>query len=217
MKTTTLFTFLALLLGFTASAQRMDEGVCLFDGRNFSGEHLTITDDWSQSCPTGFSIESIMIPEGYEVWAYTGSNYSNDYMVLTSDWNGYSPDAWRWCNRISSVKIVRRPFRRCGTPDPPMHEPTLVRVFQHSNFEGESIEINSDWSVRNWDDYWNDKISSISITPGIEVTVYEHANFQGRSVTLTSDWTVYAWNDFWNDRISSIQVRYAPRMGYNGY
>lgn len=54
---------------------------------------------------------------------------------------------------------------------------------------------------------WNDKISSIRIPSGWEITVYEHENFKGVSRILTKDWSVTGPNDPWNDKISSIQVR----------
>jgi hypothetical protein len=79
-----------------------------------------------------------------------------------------------------------------------------VTFFEHSNYEGSSRAIGSNWAYSS-DRCWNDKISSISVPRGWKVVVYEH-DFGGRSITLTSDWTVNRWNDFWNDRMSSIEV-----------
>ncbi len=208
MKTNIFLTLIALFISSFAFSQRHQQGVVLFGDRDFGGQSFVLEEDWTQSCGAPLSIESIHVPRGWEVWAYSGASYTGDHMVLTSDWDGYSADASYWCNNINSVQIVRRP-RTCGTP-----EPQTVRIFEHSNFEGESTPIRSDWSVDNWDDFWNDKISSISIPPGVEVVIYEHSHFQGESAILTGNWSVENWNDYWNDRISSIEVRYAHEIGY---
>lgn len=65
----------------------------------------------------------------------------------------------------------------------------------------------------------NDRISSIRIPPGYEVTVYEHAGFGGESIVFVSDveclvdYTMKR-NISWNDQISSFKIRW---IGVNSF
>ena len=216
MKTTTLITILTLWLGFGSivQAQGFDPGVVLYSDRGFHGQEQVLYSDWTQDCSTPFGVESIYIPSGWVVEAYTGGNFTGRSMTLHGDWNGYTHDARDWCNNIRSVRIVERP-RICGTPDPDfVPQPPMVTLFEHQDFQGETMQLEGDWTVYQWDEFWNDRISSISIPQGMVVTVYEHSNFSGRSMTLRGDWSVFAWNDAWNDRISSVQIRYDGSLGY---
>ncbi|MBI9069468.1 MAG: peptidase inhibitor family I36 protein [Salinivirgaceae bacterium] len=82
-----------------------------------------------------------------------------------------------------------------------------VVVYEHSNYQGRSMILTSDWTVSGSSDPWNDKISSIEVPSGLTVVVYMDWKYQGESMTLTSNWTCqegpYAWK---NDKISSIRV-----------
>lgn len=88
-----------------------------------------------------------------------------------------------------------------------------ITFYEHTNFQGSSHTIDSDWSYTH-NQGWNDQISSVAVPQGWKVVLYEH-NWGGRSMTLTSDWTANSWNDFWNDRVSSIRV-IPPVYGHCG-
>ena len=90
-----------------------------------------------------------------------------------------------------------------------------VTFYEHSNFQGASRTITSNWSFTQ-ERCWNDEISSIVIPEGWRVIIYEH-NWGGRSMTLTCNWSVTGWNDWWNDRISSIQVIPPATCPVNGH
>lgn len=53
----------------------------------------------------------------------------------------------------------------------------------------------------------NDRIRSIRVPPGFEVTLYEHAAFKGRKEVLTQDDADLSDNRFGLDRASSLQIR----------
>ncbi len=213
MKPFTLFSILALLLAFNskALAQHPESGITLYTDPDFQGWQYTLHENWSQNYGEAMNIESIRVSPGWQIEVYTGPGFTGDRRVLTSDWNGRGQDAWQWCNHIYSVKILQRP-RICGTPDPP--PVPMVTLFEHQNFQGKTLQLEADWTIQRWNEFWNDRVSSISIPQGLVVTVFEHSNFTGRSMTLRGDWSARAWNDAWNDRISSVQIRYEGALGY---
>ena len=82
-----------------------------------------------------------------------------------------------------------------------------VCLYEHANFQGNSICLHDDQSVDNLaSGGLNDRISSISIRNNVSVTVCEHANYQGSCRTFNSDVYNLADQGF-NDRISSIRVQ----------
>lgn len=82
--------------------------------------------------------------------------------------------------------------------------------FEDVDFVGASFGTSGDTSFVGWD--WNDRISSVSIPPGMSVTLYEHADYGGQSITLTGDNTDLRWfsgpggDGTWNDTVSSVRV-----------
>ncbi|HWA32819.1 MAG TPA: DUF4476 domain-containing protein, partial [Cyclobacteriaceae bacterium] len=90
---------------------------------------------------------------------------------------------------ISSIRILEYPSKG-------------IVVYRDANFQGESLEITSDWDATS-DMNWNDQISSIRVPAGRQIQVFEHIQFGGASKTLSHDWTVNG--DEFNDMISSIK------------
>lgn len=188
-------------------------GVALFKERNLEGEHLFSDHDWDCEQNSNFCnrIQSIYLPPGYEVWIYSGKNYTGSYRILKESWLGTDDEAWKWRNSIQSIRIVYRgrrylsnilPYSQNSNPS----SQNFVTVYQH-DFKGEEMHLYQDWTVGgNNGFYFNDMISSIIVPAGMKIIVYEHANYQGRSLTIRGRWAPPRWDDFWNDRISSIRV-----------
>ncbi len=59
----------------------------------------------------------------------------------------------------------------------------------------------------------NDRISSIEIPDGMEVTIYQDRFFKGKSRTIRSD--VDCLTGFWSDQVSSMKIRDTGHGGHN--
>lgn len=152
---------IASLLSLSSFAQYIDRGVALFSDRDFEGKHIFITDDWQiNNSETTIYIESIYVPDGWEVWAYTSYNFTGERLKLTSDWDGRDQDAWKWRNSIRSIRMVRKPAPIIYTT-PPASPVTGIVVYEHANFAGRADTIRSNWTIPSSFDFWNDRISSI--------------------------------------------------------
>lgn len=76
-----------------------------------------------------------------------------------------------------------------------------TRLFADSNYSGTSTDLEE--GDHNLVDL-NDKVSSLTVTPGYQVTVYTDKDCTGASRTFTGD-TSYV-GDALNDKISSVRV-----------
>jgi hypothetical protein len=77
--------------------------------------------------------------------------------------------------------------------------------FLHRDFAGPHIANNKG---EQWDyvgDNWNDKISSIRVSPGCRIVAYMHRDFQGDSTVFDQDYRYVG--DLWNDQISSLKCQ----------
>jgi hypothetical protein len=85
--------------------------------------------------------------------------------------------------------------------------------YEHTNRGGRYVTLSSGTStwatgVR-WGDFWNDRISSLSVAPWSWVTLYEHNNYGGFSLSYRNATSYrYWWNlpSWANDEVSSIRT-----------
>ena len=76
-------------------------------------------------------------------------------------------------------------------------------LYEHANYGGASYHVfNGEGNVGWIGDWWNDKVSSVHVSPGCQITLYEHANYAGMPYTLTSS-TSYVGGLF-NDQTSGF-------------
>ena len=76
-------------------------------------------------------------------------------------------------------------------------------LYEHANYGGASYHVfNGQGNVAWIGDWWNDKVSSVHVSPGCQITLYEHANYSGMPYTLTGA-TSYVGNLF-NDQTSAF-------------
>lgn len=188
-------------MGGVHGALYVEEQVVLFSDRDYMGDQLFLTSDWTaDEGGRTMGVESVRVPEGWEVWLYEQRNHKGPILKLTSCWNGMDSDAWKWRDDIRSMRIVRRPM-------PPTSNPTGIILFEDAGFAGEQRVLYADWNSGGEEgNGWNDRISSIKVFPGMRITVFEHAGHQGASMELDGDWSATGSNDPWNDRISSIRI-----------
>ena len=77
--------------------------------------------------------------------------------------------------------------------------------YADANFSGARSSIAEGESTEWVGDNWNDRISSLSCTPGCSLVAFEHIDFGGERARLTGD--IPLLGPKWNDRISSLRVR----------
>ena len=136
-------------------------------------------------------ISSIEVFPGYQVVIFSDGNFNGRSKVLTesqSDLNQFD-----FNDKISSLKVQELDSK---------NEP-IVYVFYDNNFKGRYNffglgEFGSIWP--------NDRISSVKIRNGYELTIYEHGDFKGKSHTLRSDMSSLKKIRF-DDKTSSLKVK----------
>jgi len=94
----------------------------------------------------GYGNDNCQNPNNEMVVFFSDIYFKGSTLVYTLGNYPYLPHGWN--DRISSVII-----------------PHNVRVvlYENSNFSGESIVVNSNWTAIDWSDNWNDRASSIRI------------------------------------------------------
>jgi Peptidase inhibitor family I36 len=86
--------------------------------------------------------------------------------------------------------------------------------FQDPNFKGDYFCVNAGRDYSSLPSGMNDKISSIQVFGGAEVTVFQDARFEGRSTRFRGD-VRNLKDEGWNDLLSSLRV--SSRGGSSGH
>src|SRR5262249_1543838 len=112
-----------------------------------------------------------------------------------------------WNDVVSSAKLIN-----LRTGEEIYNAPTDCRfaptVFEHPHFGGKSIPLNSsidDLKPKPFE--FNDKISSLCIPVGWELSLWEHANHTGDHLILTGPMFLQHMPNGWNDKVTSVQPR----------
>lgn len=79
-----------------------------------------------------------------------------------------------------------------------------VIIYEHVNYQGTSQELDEGYYNVNDLGIGNDRLSSLRVPAGMQITLYEHREWTGRHKIFTQD-TPYVGDDF-NDLTSSIWV-----------
>jgi len=96
----------------------------------------------------------------------------------------------------------------------------LVTVYEDCDYRGasRSIDVGEYRKMRDLK-FGNDKMSSIKVPRGLEVTIYEHDKFRGDYARIDRDLSCFDYS--WNDKVSSLRVasndRYDDRPGDSRY
>ena len=179
--------------------------VTLFKETGFRGEALMINGDWSCELDRDFcfTIESIIIPRGYEVWLYRHRKFNGDPVVLNSSWDGSGAGSYSLRNRIRSIRIIQR---RQAVPRFPRSGTGSQVIVYDQFFQGRQMVLNGNWTVSRHNGFdFNDCINAIYVPRGYVVRIFEDANYSGRYQDIYGDWRV-CQQDFWFARISSIMI-----------
>jgi len=186
-------------------ANPVNEFIELYKATDYRGESLLIDRDWSCQYDRDFcfNIESIYVPQGFELWLYEYRNFRGEPIVINQSWDGFGRESRFLRNRIKSIRVVER--RQAQPIFDHRYMGNQVVVFDRA-FGGRQMIINGQWSVGRHNGFdFNDCISAIYVPRGYKVRIYEHANYRGRYMDIYGDWSPNR-RDFWNNRISSLEV-----------
>jgi len=190
-------------------------------------EHINYEGNWASFCgnvanliPLGFNdlISSIKVPSDVKAVLYADVNYGGRTIEFTADEPNFVNKNYN--DIASSIKLFLYPVvivlpkphvdpvvitPKPADPKPRRPSPGCVRLFEHVNYAGKSVELcysNSDFTKINF----NDIASSVWIGTSTKVALYEHVAYGGRVYRFTKDepnFTKFGWL---NDSISSAKV-----------
>ncbi|RMH72984.1 MAG: hypothetical protein D6675_03365 [Gemmatimonadetes bacterium] len=185
--------------------------VIFYDAAYYRGESLAVGDGATlyDLAQTGWNdrISAVRVAEGYEVTLYEDAQLGGPSITLRHD----APNlryirentASTWNDRVSSFRV-----RRIAPPD----APPSVRIYEHAYYQGDALELDVPSALADLSQIgWNQRISSLKISPGTTVILYEFPNFKGRRVELTAN-TIDLTKVFkdrpqsWNDFAASLRV-----------
>jgi hypothetical protein len=172
-------------------------GVEFFSNYDFTGERLKVDTLGYYAMPSYFNdqVSSLIIPSGYEVTLYEGYNQAGRSIKLGAGRHNVS----RFNDTISSV-VIKQVSAENPTPIPGRRE---VQLFEDFDYRGDRLVVDRTgyFAIPR---YFDNRLSSIVVPKGYEVTLYEHYNRGGRSILLRAG--RHNLSGF-NDTVSSLVVR----------
>jgi len=195
---------LGIIIFFSVGKANAQTGVTLYENVNYGGSSITLTSNVSdlrnvQGQNWNDRASSIKVSLGYTAIVYEDINYQGKSYIFTGDFSDFTKIGWN--DKISSIRIT--------TEKPPPG----VYLYDDKGYAGGEILLTSDApdlrNVKGWknesDTNWNDRVSSIKISPGCTAVIYDDVNYKGGSYVITSDISDLTTIG-WNDRFSSIKI-----------
>ncbi|MBT2326506.1 hypothetical protein J7E62_29770 [Variovorax paradoxus] len=156
------------------------------------------------------AISSVCVPDSWSVTVFADVDFSGSSVRLSAgrytDLSRDGPGGQDWGDRISSIRISRRP---AGTTEVSCSDGTVL--FERDGYMGQQFSVVRDF--RNLHNYgFGDKASSICIKPNTRIEVYENVEYRGErrvfpaSPAGTPNSAINLHRIDWGDRISSICV-----------
>jgi hypothetical protein len=238
MKNSTLaLCFGGLALVFVVSATAQDwgrprepsSGVCFYEHANFEGEYFCARAGSSESqVPRAANdrISSIRVFGNARVVVYSDSDFRGSSRRFDNDARDLRHEGFN--DRISSFRVEARGGNAGGNwgggdwdsswgrPRPPS---AGACFYQDAHYRGDYFCAPLGASASQVPSGTNDRISSIRVYGGAEVTVFQDAYFEGRSSRFDSNMDDLRRTG-WNDLISSFRVRHGSggdRRNDGGY
>lgn len=142
--------------------------VWIYDRTNFKGEVRILTESWNglgaddwmwnnqvksvriigkplAMCNQSLTMYHGVTGQSVVLWEH---DYKGKQKQIKSDWTIGGREGYDFNDIISSIEVPHG---------------LKVIAYEHANWEGISIEITGKWIPNSWDDFWNDRISSIRI------------------------------------------------------
>jgi hypothetical protein len=204
----------ALAQGFEGPGQ-----VCLYEHANYGG--------WEACYAVGNSVadlgsrrnqvSSIRIRGRAEITLFEHPGFQGSRVTIDQSIPDLKRYSRNWNDEVDGFRVSASGFRGGGQHFRDRVE-DRVCVYQHVNFQGNSLCWDAGFAIRDLRDIgWNDGISSIRVFGNTRIAIYEHRNFEGDRLVVSDDLAdltrVRASYGNWNDRISSVRVEGARRPG----
>ena len=176
-----------------------------YDGRGASfragiGNRATLPPNWNDR------ISSVRVDDGYVLVLYEHFHFKGRAETLVGRRGGTLYNLGNFNDMASSFRVRRDRPGTAPPSDTPEYPRGPVAFFEDFDGRGPGFDDSRDRSVLSG--RWNDRISSIWVAEGYEVTVYEHFDYRGESRRLSGrrGGALHDLRDF-NNRISSYRIR----------
>lgn len=132
-------------------------------------------------------VSSVKVPEGLRVTLYEHANFRGNHKTFTSD-TSYVGDDFN--DKTSGILVEK-----------------VATFFEHGSYQGNRLALGvGRYNLKDIEAIGNDRLSSVKVPNGLQVTLYEHADFQGNYLVLDQD-VDYLGNYRFNDVASSIVIK----------
>jgi len=201
------------LLGSRLQAQnRYDSSVCFYTDENYRGESYCVDAGESRRNVGGrFNdrFSSVRVSGGAQVVVFKNEGFSGSRTIFTHS----VPNLKNWNDRITSFQVVRghggnygesqsnRDYGGYGSGNEPRDGACF---YVDKDFRGNRVCLSTGERIRNVEDRYNDRITSIRVFGRARVVIYKDENFSGARRNVNKD--VRNLGDF-NDRLTSIEIR----------
>lgn len=168
-------------------------GVRVYSDSKYSGApaDLKVDDYPNLHKSANDKISSIEVYAGYQVVIYSDGNFKGRSQILTQSQENLNN--FDFNDKISSIKVQK--FESKNEP--------YVYVYYDKDYKGRF----NFFGLGEYSSIWpNDRISSIQIRDGYELTIYEHGDFKGKSYILKSEMSDLKKIRF-DDKTSSLKVK----------
>jgi hypothetical protein len=180
------------------------DGACFYMDADYRGDSFCINAGESRrnvGDRYNDKISSVRVFGGAQVIVYEHENFGGASRTFTGDVSNLRD----WNDKITSFQVTGGQYGGQYGGRGSGYEPRNGACFYlDADHRGDSFCMNTGENLRNVEDRFNDKISSIRVFGRARVVVYEHENFGGASRTFARD--VSNLGNF-NDKITSIEVR----------
>ncbi len=206
----------ALLMSSTsASAQNWgrpqtpQSGACFYEDVNYGGDYFCAAAGSNNSLVNyrlNNKISSIRLFGNAQVTVYVDQDFRGKSRTVGSDLNDLRRGGWN--DRITSFRVRSAGpgsgewHGRWGRPSTPS---AGACFYEHINFEGQYFCVREGDRIEMVPEGTNDRISSMRLFGGAEITVFRDRDFSGASQHFQGDARDLR-DSGWNDTISSFRV-----------
>lgn len=197
----------ALWIMFFCGGLWAQDSVQLYTKKHFKGRVETISSndpDLSDNLGHKERLRSMRIPSNCIVTLYEHKGYRGREITLRGDIGDLDHTPFGR-DSAKSIRIEwERPAPQLPRPRPPSRE--AVFLFVDVGFRGASEAVFEDIPDLGATVIGNDRLSSLKLTPGVEVILYEHVGYRGKQERLVYDDSNLRDNYVGNDCVSSIRI-----------
>ncbi len=196
---------LAILVFFFCGGLWAQDGVQLYTKKHFKGraERITANDpDLDDNFGRKERLRSLRIPANCSVTLYEHKGYRGREICLRGDVGDLDHTGFGRENAMS----LRIEWERPGPQLPRPRSRDGVFLFVDVGFRGTTEAIFEDIADLGATGIGNDRLSSLKLSPGVEVILYEHVGYRGKQERLVYDDGNLRDNYVGNDCVSSLRI-----------